>query len=151
MQTIVQTGETSNAALWTGRIMSGLVIAFMLLDGAMKLVPLDVVVTTSEQMGIPGSLARTLGVIGLICTLLYAVPRTSVLGAILLTGYLGGAIASHLRLGDPIFTHTLFGLYLGLLAWGGLYLRRRARILSSRVCSMRRASWCGSASPIRSG
>ncbi|HEY2425940.1 MAG TPA: DoxX family protein [Pseudolabrys sp.] len=123
MQTIVQTGETSNAALWTGRIMSGLVIAFMLLDGAMKLVPLDVVVTTSEQMGIPGSLARTLGVIGLICTLLYAVPRTSVLGAILLTGYLGGAIASHLRLGDPIFTHTLFGLYLGLLAWGGLYLR----------------------------
>jgi hypothetical protein len=74
-------------------------------------------------MGIPGSLARTLGVIGLICTILYAVPRTSVLGAILLTGYLGGAIASHLRLGDPIFTHTLFGLYLGLLAWGGLYLR----------------------------
>jgi hypothetical protein len=74
-------------------------------------------------MGIPGSLARTLGVIGLICTLLYAVPRTSVLGTILLTGYLGGAIASHLRLGDPIFTHTLFGLYLGLLAWGGLYLR----------------------------
>ena len=123
MQTIVQTGETSNAALWTVRIMSGLVIAFMLLDGAMKLVPLDVVVTTSEQMGIPGSLARTLGVIGLICTLLYAVPRTSVFGAILLTGYLGGAIASHLRLGDPIFTHTLFGLYLGLLAWGGLYLR----------------------------
>ena len=123
MQTMVQTSETSNAALWTGRIMSGLVIAFMLLDGAMKLVPLDVVVTTSEQMGIPGSLARTLGIIGLICTLLYAVPRTSVLGAILLTGYLGGAIASHLRLGDPIFTHTLFGLYLGLLAWGGLYLR----------------------------
>jgi hypothetical protein len=123
MQTIVQTSETSNAVLWTGRIMSGLVIAFMLLDGAMKLVPLDVVVTTSEQMGIPGSLARTLGVIGFICTLLYAVPRTSVLGAILLTGYLGGAIASHLRLGDPIFTHTLFGLYLGLLTWGGLYLR----------------------------
>ena len=123
MQTMVQTSETSNVVLWTGRIMSGLVIAFMLLDGAMKLVPLDVVVTTSEQMGIPGSLARTLGIIGLICTLLYAVPRTSVLGAILLTGYLGGAIASHLRLGDAIFTHTLFGLHLGLLAWGGLYLR----------------------------
>jgi DoxX-like family len=123
MQTMVQTREASNVVLWTGRTMSGLVIAFMLLDGAMKLVPLDVVVTTSEQMGIPGSLARTLGVIGLVCTLLYAVPRTSVLGAILLTGYLGGAIASHLRLGDPIFTHTLFGLYLGLLAWGGLYLR----------------------------
>lgn len=123
MQTMVQTSRPSNTALWIGRIMSGLVVAFMLLDGAMKLVPLDVVVTTSEQMGIPGSLARTLGIIGLICTVLYAVPRTSVLGAILLTGYLGGAIASHLRLGDPIFTHTLFGLYLGLLAWGGLYLR----------------------------
>ena len=123
MQTMVQTSRPSNTALWIGRIMSGLVVAFMLLDGAMKLVPLDVVVTTSEQMGIPGSLARTLGIIGLICTVLYAVPRTSVLGAILLTGYLGGAIASHLRLGDPIFTHTLFGLYLGLMAWGGLYLR----------------------------
>jgi hypothetical protein len=123
MQTMVQTNQTSSAALWIGRVMSGLVIAFMLLDGAMKLVPLDVVVTTSEQMGIPGNLARTLGILGLICTVLYAVPRTSILGAILLTGYLGGAIASHLRLGDPIFTHTLFGLYLGLLAWGGLYLR----------------------------
>ena len=123
MQTMVQTSRPSNTALWIGRIMSGLVVAFMLLDGAMKLVPLDVVVTTSEQMGIPGSLARTLGIIGLICSVLYAVPRTSVLGAILLSGYLGGAMASHLRLGDPILTHTLYGLYLGLLAWGGLYLR----------------------------
>jgi DoxX-like family len=103
--------------------MSGLVIAFMLLDGGMKLVPLDIVIKTSEQMGIPGSLARPLGVIGLACTLLYAIPRTSVLGAILLTGYMGGAVASHLRLSDPLFTHTLFGVYLGLLAWGGLYLR----------------------------
>ena len=123
MQTMVQTNQTSNALLWVGRVMSGLVIAFMLLDGAMKLVPLDVVVTTSEQMGIPGDLARPLGLIGLVCTMLYAFPRTSVLGAILLTGYLGGAIASHVRLNDPLFTHTLFGLYLGLLAWGGLYLR----------------------------
>jgi hypothetical protein len=103
--------------------MSGLVIAFMLFDGVMKLIPLDVVISTSEQMGIPGSLARPLRVIGLVCTLLYAFPRSSVLGAILLTGYLGGAIASHFRLNDPIFTHTLFGLYLGLLVWGGLYLR----------------------------
>jgi DoxX-like family len=123
MQTLVQTNQTSNAALWIGRVMSGLVIAFMLLDGDMKLVPLGVVVTTSEQMGIPGSLARTLGILGLICTVLYAVPRTSIVCAILLTGYLGGAIASHLRLGDPIFTLTLFGLYLGLLVWGGIYLR----------------------------
>ena len=123
MQTLVETNQTSYTALWIGRVMSGLVIAFMLLDGVMKLVPMDVVVTTSEQMGIPGSLARTLGILGLICTVLYAIPRTSIIGAILLTGYLGGAIASHLRLGDPIFTHTLFGLYLGVLAWAGLYLR----------------------------
>ena len=123
MQTMIQTNQTSNALVWVGRVMSGLVIAFMLLDGAMKLVPLDVVITTSQQMGIPGSLARPLGIIGLVCTLLYAFPRTSVLGAILLTGYLGGAIASHFRLNDPVFSHTLFGLYLGLLAWGGLYLR----------------------------
>jgi hypothetical protein len=123
MQTLVQTPPLSNAAVWPGRVMSGLVIVFLLLDGAMKLVPLDIVLTTSEQMGIPGSLARPLGVITLLCTILYAFPRTSVLGAILLTGYMGGAIASHLRLGDPLLTHTLFGLYLGLLAWGGLYLR----------------------------
>ena len=123
MQTVAQTNHVPTTMLWIGRVMSGLVIAFMVLDGAMKLVPLAVVVTTSEQMGIPGGLARTLGIIGLVCTILYALPWTSVLGAILLTGYLGGAIASHLRLGDPIFTHTLFGLYLGLLAWGGLYLR----------------------------
>lgn len=94
MQTMVQANQTSNALLWVGRVMSGLVIAFMLFDGVMKLIPLDVVISTSEQMGIPGSLARPLGVIGLVCTLLYAFPRSSVLGAILLTGYLGGAIAS---------------------------------------------------------
>lgn len=118
-----QATTSSKAMVWTGWVMSGLVIAFMLFDGGIKLVPLDIVIKTSEQMGIPGSLARPLGVIGLACTVLYAIPRTSVLGAILLTGYMGGAIASHLRLGDPLFTHTLFGVSLGLLAWGGLYLR----------------------------
>ena len=125
MQTMVQANQISNVLLWVGRVMSGLVIALMLFDGVMKLIPLDVVISTSEQMGIPGSLARPLGVIGLVCTLLYAFPRSSVLGAILLTGYLGGAIASHFRLNDPIFTHTLFGLYLGLLVWGGLICAMR--------------------------
>jgi hypothetical protein len=113
----------SKPAIWTGRAMSGLVILFLLLDGAMKLIPLDVVLKASEPLGIPASLARTLGVLTLGCTLLYAFPRTAVLGAILLTGYLGGAVATHLRVGDPLFTHVLFGVYLGLLAWGGLYLR----------------------------
>ena len=120
----------SARAMWTGRAMSGLVILFLLLDGGMKLIPMDVVLKASEPLGIPGSLARTLGVLTIGCTLLYAFPRTAVLGAILLTGYLGGAIATHLRVGDPLFTHVLFGAYLGLLVWGGLYLRdRRLRAL----------------------
>jgi hypothetical protein len=103
--------------------MSGTVVAFLLFDGIIKLIPLDIVVTTSEQLGIPTHLARTLGVLTLIGTILYAVPRTSVLGAILLTGYLGGAIYTHLRIGSPVFSHLLFGVYLGLMIWGGLYLR----------------------------
>jgi hypothetical protein len=113
----------SRGALWSGRIMSGLVIAFLLFDGAMKLIPLQVVIDTSQQMAIPLDIIRTLGVLTLIGAALYAYPRTSVLGAILLTGYLGGAIYAHYRLADPLFTHTLFGVYLGLLIWGGLYLR----------------------------
>ena len=109
----------------TGYVMSGLVIAFMLLDGAMKLVPLDIVITTTAALGYPATteFARGLGIVALLCTALYAVPRTSVLGAILLTAYMGGTVATHLRAGNPLFTHMLFGVYLAVLAWGGLYLR----------------------------
>ncbi|MGY3153508.1 DoxX family protein [Bradyrhizobium elkanii] len=105
--------------------MSGVVVLFLLFDGAIKLVPLSVVTETMDRMGFGASdaLARSLGIITIVCTLLYSVPPTSILGAILLTGYLGGAIASHVRIGSPLFTHTLFGLYLGLMLWGGLYLR----------------------------
>lgn len=125
-----QTDPISNKALWAGRIISGVVVVFLLFDGAMKLIPLDIVVETSEQLSIPASLARTLGVLTLACTILYAVPQTSVLGAILLTGYLGGAVYTHLRIGSPVFTHLLFGVYLGLMIWGGLYLRdKRVRAL----------------------
>ncbi|CAN7630140.1 DoxX family protein [Aminobacter sp. LjRoot7] len=123
MNSAVATPATSNGALWTGRVLSGLVIAFLLFDGAIKLVPLQVVHDTMATLGLPSELARTLGVLTLLCTVLYAWPRTAILGAILLTGYLGGAIASHLRIGNPLFSHTLFGVYLGLMAWGGLYLR----------------------------
>jgi len=108
-----------------GWLLSGLVIAFLLLDAGMKLVPLGMVVTTTAALGYPPSpaLIRGLGALALACTALYAYPRTALLGAILLTGYMGGAIASHLRLGNPLFSHILFGGYLGALAWGGLYLR----------------------------
>ncbi|MES5488499.1 DoxX family protein [Bradyrhizobium sp. INPA03-11B] len=124
MSTIVET-EVSKPARITGRVMSGVVVLFLLFDGAIKLVPLPVVTETMDKMGWGASdtLARSLGIITIVCTLLYSVPPTSILGAILLTGYLGGAIASHVRIGSPLFTHTLFGLYLGLMVWGGLYLR----------------------------
>ena len=114
-----------NSARWTGRVLSGVVILFLLFDGAIKLIPLPVVNETMDKMGWGASdnLARSLGLITIVCTLLYAVPPTSILGAILLTGYLGGAIASHVRIDSPLFTHTLFGLYLGLILWGGLWLR----------------------------
>lgn len=130
-------GFDNRRARLAGRVMSSLVIAFMLLDAGIKLVPLDVAVTTTAQLGYPQSAAfvRSLGILTLLCTLLYAVPRTAVLGAILLTAYLGGAVATHVRIGSPLFTHILFGVYLGLLTWGGLFLRdRRVRaLLSGRI------------------
>ncbi|MBN8990320.1 MAG: DoxX family protein [Rhizobiales bacterium] len=115
----------SRPARWTGGVLSGLVIVFLLLDGAIKLVPWPVVTETMDKMGYGSSetLARSLGIITIICTVLYSVPPTSILGAILLTGYLGGAMASHVRIDSPLFSHTLFGFYLGVMAWGGLWLR----------------------------
>ncbi|WP_267549930.1 DoxX family protein [Rhizobium rhizogenes] len=111
-----------------GMILSGVLIAFLVFDGVIKLIPLAVVTETMAGLGYSAdpALARLLGVITLGCAILYAIPRTSVLGAILLTGLLGGAIATHLRIGSPLFSHVLFGVYLGSMAWGGLYLRYEA-------------------------
>ena len=127
MTTIAETAPVSISARLLGRILSGLVIVFLLLDGAIKLVPWPVVTETLDRMGYGSSetLARSLGIITIVCTVLYSIPPTSILGAILLTGYLGGAMASHLRIGSPLFTHVLFGFYLGLMLWGGLWLRDR--------------------------
>ena len=119
-----------------GWVMSGLVIAFLLMDATMKLLALPVVLEAGAPLGFAGAdMARGLGTVLLICTLLYTMPRTAVLGAILLTGYLGGAVATHLRVGSPLFTHTLFGVYLGVMLWGGLYLRdsRLRALLPLRV------------------
>ena len=109
----------------TGWTLSGLVIAFLVMDGAIKLVPLAPVIETMRPLGWPVDAGtwRLLGTILLGATLLYAIPRTAVLGAVLLTGYLGGAIATHVRVGSPLFTHILFGVYLGVVAWVGLWLR----------------------------
>jgi hypothetical protein len=112
-------------ALWLGRILSAIVVLFLVMDGVIKLIPIAEVTQTMQQLGYSGSVnqARGLGVLTLLCAVLYAVPRTAMLGAILLTGLLGGAMATHLRVGSPLFTHLLFGLYIGVMAWGGLYLR----------------------------
>ena len=107
-----------------GWAMSGLAIAFLLMDASMKLLALPVVLQAQAELGFEGEgMARGLGAILLACTLLYAAPQTAVLGAIMLTGYLGGAVAVKLRIGDPLFTHVLFGVYVGVLVWGGIYLR----------------------------
>jgi hypothetical protein len=118
---------TPAALVWTGRIFSGLVIVFLLMDAAMKLVPLQPVIDTMRDLGFESTdaLARGLGILLLVCTALYAFPRTALLGAILLTGYLGGAMAIHLRVGSPLFTHTLFGAYVGIFMWAGLLIRNR--------------------------
>ena len=113
----------SGAALWTGRIASGLVVLFLLMDSLGKLLEVGPVLEGFVQLGYRTSVSQGIGAVVLLCGALYAWPRTAVLGAILLTGLLGGAIASHVRIGDPLFTHVLFGVYVGVLAWGGLFLR----------------------------
>jgi hypothetical protein len=128
MPAIADAAPVSNTALWTGRALSGLVILFLLFDGAVKLVPWPAVTETMDRMGYGPSdmLARSLGVITIVCTVFCAVPPTSILGAILLVSYLGSAMASHVRIGSPLFGHILFGFYLGLMVWGGLWLRNRS-------------------------
>jgi hypothetical protein len=108
---------------WTGFVLSGLVIAFLVMDFTMKLMQLDIVKSTGLELGWAEATALPLGVTLLICTVLYVVPQTAVLGAVLLTAYLGGAVATHVRIGSPLFSHVLFGVYLGLFVWGGLWLR----------------------------
>ncbi len=129
MQYAVTARATSgrSVTVWVGRILSGLVVLFLLLDGAMKLVPLRPVIDASNQIGWPSDFTtlRALGAVLIASALLYAYPRTAMLGAILLTGYLGGAVATHARIGSPLFSHTLFGVYIGVLAWGGLWFRDR--------------------------
>ena len=114
------------APKWLRRLgiaLSALVVLFMLMDVTMKLIQLPIVLQTTEQLGWPVASVVPLAIVLLLCTALYAYPQTSVLGAILLTAYLGGAVATHARIGSPLFSHMLFGVYLGIMLWGGLYLR----------------------------
>ncbi|MFC4101607.1 DoxX family protein [Paenibacillus xanthanilyticus] len=115
--------KISKGRQWTSYVLSGLVIAFMLLDGLGKLFKPESVVESTVSLGFEEHHLLIIALLGLVATLLYAIPRTAILGAILLTGYYGGVIATHVRLDNPLFSHTLFSVYLSLFVWGGLWLR----------------------------
>jgi DoxX-like family len=114
--------SVSIGRLWTGHVLSILPALFLLLDGVMKLMRPEIVVKTIVQIGYSEEIIVPLGIVLLVCTILYLIPQTSVLGAILLTGYLGGAVATNARIGSPLFSHILFPVYIGVLIWGGLFL-----------------------------
>lgn len=107
-----------------GWVLTAVTVLFLAMDATAKLLALPVVIESGTALGLPGAnMARALGVILMACTILYVAPRTAVLGAVLLTGYLGGAMAIHVRAGSPLFSHVLFGVYVGVIAWAGIYLR----------------------------
>jgi hypothetical protein len=122
MQPETRTAPVSKNALWAGRILSAIPVLFLLFDGVAKLIKPAPVVQATVQLGYPESVITGLGILLLACTILYMIPRTSVLGAILLTGYLGGATATHVRMGGPLFA-IVFPSLVGALIWGGLFLR----------------------------
>jgi DoxX-like family len=123
VQSDIPGSSISKSSLWAGRILSGLAALFMIFDGVIHVLKISPVVEGFGQLGFPLSVAVPLGIVELVCVALYLYPRTSVLGAILLTGYLGGAIATQVRVAAPLLSTTLFPVYIALLVWGGIYLR----------------------------
>lgn len=124
MPMTAQTIPAPKTALWSGRILSALVVLFTLFDGVAKVMKEPHVVQASAQLGYADRLIPVIGIILLICTVIYVIPRTSILGAVLLTGYLGGAVASQMRIGNPLF-ETVFPIIFGVLIWLGLFLREK--------------------------
>jgi hypothetical protein len=108
---------------WAGRILSGLAVLFLAFDAAMKVLKLPAAVEGTTQLGYPENVVLPLGLIQVVCLIVYLIPRTSVVGAILWAGYLGGAIATHVRVQSPLASHILFPIYVAMLLWGGLWLR----------------------------
>jgi hypothetical protein len=122
--------QSSKTQVLVGRVLSGLAIAFLTFDSVGKLLRVQPVIEGTVQLGYPTSIIIPLGIVLLSCVLIYAVPRTSVIGAMLLTGYLGGAVATHARLEHPLLSHTLFPIYVAVIIWAGLVLRdARLRVL----------------------
>ena len=116
---VLISAPTASRGLWAGRALSGLVVAFLLFDGAIKLIPIAAVIEGSQRLGFPVALARHLGLLLIAATALHLVPRTQLLGAVLVTAYLGGATCSHVRIGDPFW----FPILMGAMLWTGYYLR----------------------------
>ena len=123
MNLTAQPRPVSTSRLWAGRILTTVPILFLIFDSVIKLIKIDPVVDSFNQLGYSPDLSVTIALVEAVCLVLYSVPRTSVLGAVLLTGYLGGAVATHLRIGSPLPSHTLFPIYVGALLWAGLFLR----------------------------
>ena len=123
MQSTSESSTISKAKLRTSWVLSGVAILFLLFDCTIHILAPQPVIDSCKQLGFPLDTIQPLGYVELICLLLYAIPRTAVFGAVLLTGWLGGAIATQLRIGAPVFSTALFPVYVGVLLWGGLYLR----------------------------
>lgn len=119
---LIQRRPTSKS-LWAGRIVSALVVLMLLADSVSKIIKAAPVLKAQAELGFPDSLTVCIGYILLICTFIYAIPRTSVLGAVLLTGFMGGGVAVKLRIDDSLFGQVLFPVYIGAMVWGGLLLR----------------------------
>ena len=123
MQTVSSTGSLSMKSVWAGRIISSLITAFMIFDAVIHLMKPAPVVEAFAKLNFPLSFAVPLGIVEPLCIVLYVIPYTSILGAIFLTGYLGGAVAIQLPTGNPFFGEILFPVYIGVFLWGGIYLR----------------------------
>ena len=129
MEMIMELAMTSRSisarSLWTGRIISAMVVLFLLFDSITKIMEVSAVMKASTRIGYSAGTIPVIGIILLVSVVVYVIPRTSILGAILLTGYLGGAVATNIRIGAPLFSNVLFPVYFGILVWAGLYLRNQ--------------------------
>jgi hypothetical protein len=114
---------STTGAVYSGRILSGIAVVFLTFDAAMKVLAVPAAVEATTQLGYPANTLPAIGILQVVCLALYLVPRTAVVGAVLWTGYLGGAVATHVRVASPLLTHTLFPVYVAALLWAGLWLR----------------------------